>query len=211
MEVILRRFPDCAMPTSGWSMRFTNLLTTLELLDEHQPQNIVEFGSGISTLMIAAWMQERGAGRLVSFDHDDQWASVTRRFLTRHRLTDFVEVVTAPLREAHGNDGTAAWYDLRQHAPMLEDIDFLLIDGPPAGTEEQRFARRPALYMLHRSLANSCIVVLDDANRPGETQIVQEWTKAHPEFSSRLVSSSTGLAILVRQMSAPKTCTAVSA
>jgi predicted O-methyltransferase YrrM len=199
MEVILRRFPECSIPTTSWSMRFSNLLAILDLLDAHRPRLVVEFGSGISTLLIAAWMRESHQGRIVSFDHDADWAAITRRYLHNHELGDFAEVVHAPLRSSSDEQSVSAWYDLDRHQiAELEDIDMVVVDGPPAGIVEKRLARMPALGRLYDRLAPSCVVILDDAKRTGESQIVNEWTTRYSEFIPVVLDTSTGVAILRR-------------
>jgi predicted O-methyltransferase YrrM len=199
MEVILRRFPECSIPTTSWSMRFSNLLAILDILDTLRPRLVVEFGSGISTLLIAAWMRENHQGRIVSFDHDADWAAITRRYLQSHELNDFGEVVHAPLRRDNEEQSTNAWYDLDDRLlAEFDDIELVIVDGPPAGIVEGRLARMPALGKLYTKLAPNCVVVLDDANRPGETEVVQSWLNKHREFNALKLDTPTGVAILRR-------------
>jgi predicted O-methyltransferase YrrM len=198
MHVILNRFPECSIPTTSWSMRFSNLLSILDLLDTHQPELVVEFGSGISTLMIAAWMKENACGKIISFDHDRNWSAITRRHLVREGLADYSEVIDAPLKrvESLGHEGD--WYDITCHLDKLPRVDMLIVDGPPAGVSDKWLSRLPALDKLHGSFASSCVVVLDDALRPGETEVVRRWTEAFSEFTANTLHSATGLAVLTR-------------
>lgn len=199
MEVILRRFPECSIPTTSWSMRFSNLLAILDLLDAHRPRLVVEFGSGISTLLIAAWMRESHQGRIVSFDHDTDWAAMTRRYLRSHELEDFAEIIHAPLLPVGDERLATTWYDLdRISMTELHEIDLVVVDGPPAGIAENRLARMPALGKLHTKLSPACAVVLDDANRPGEAEVVQSWLNEFREFTLQKLDTPTGVVILRR-------------
>lgn len=198
MEVLLERFPQCSIPTSSWSMRFANLLTILDLLDTHRPELVVEFGSGISTLLVAAWMKKAGRGTIVSFDHDEQWACITRRHLVRQDLKGHATVVDAPLARTASFGLTSDWYDLGSQLEHLSEIDLVIVDGPPAGISDKRLSRLPALDKLQLKLAPSCCVVLDDALRPGELEVVNRWVAAFPKFSARMLNSDTGMAILTR-------------
>lgn len=198
MQIILRRFPECSIPTTSWSMRFSNLLTILDLLDTHQPELVVEFGSGMSTLLVAAWMKENSHGKVVSFDHDRNWANVTRRHLIRESLAGYSEVIDAPLTNVASLGQEGEWYDISNHVESISQVDLLIVDGPPAGASEKRLSRLPALDKLYRTLSSSCIVVLDDANRLGEKEVVLRWTEAFSEFSAMTLQSETGLAVLTR-------------
>lgn len=198
MQVILRRFPECSIPTSEWSMRFSNLLALLDVLDRRKPEFVVELGSGISTLLVAAWMREHSRGKVVSFDHDPEWADVTRRYLWQEGLADFANVVNAPLISVRSLGVTCDWYGVSAQLSKVASVDLLIVDGPPAGTEDKCLARLPALEQLHAKLSPSCAIVLDDALRPGEQEVVALWMKQFSEFDLRTIRSSTGMAILSR-------------
>lgn len=201
MEIILRRFPECAIPTSSWSMRFANLHAILDILDTEQPAVVVEFGSGISTLLVAAWMGERRFGKLISFDHDPDWAAITRRHLARENLSEYGVVIDAPLGTTTDCDASGTkWYDLGDHLDTVEGIGLVIVDGPPGFTPKNRLSRLPALGRLHAQLASNCTVALDDALRPGEVEIIGRWKADFPEFRSVTVHTSTGLAILRRSV-----------
>ena len=197
MRVLLDRFPECTIPTTGWSMRFANLHAIVDLLDDCRPTQVVEFGSGISTLCIASWMKQEDRGRIISFDHDPQWARLTQRYLERHELTEFAQVHVARLLEDENSDATG-WYDIASREGSLGKIDMLIVDGPPAGANDKRLVRQPALRRLYMHLSENAVVLLDDAHRPGEKQVVDNWLKEFPEFHLRIVGGITGLAILIR-------------
>lgn len=199
MAVIMQRFPECTIPTTGWSMRFTNLHSILDLLDEVLPQNIVEFGSGLSTIMVAAWLRERGTGRLVSFDHDPDWAARTRRCLSGGKLDAYANVFSVPLVPYAADIGHIDWYDISQHQERLAHVDLVIIDGPPGGTPSLKLSRLPALEQLAPKLSSKCALVLDDAFRPGEQQILTTWKRQFPAFQLSFRGETTGLAILTRE------------
>ena len=93
-------------------------------------REIVELGSGVSTVVLARLMRERD-GRLTALEHDPDWARVVRSQLKREALTHVARLVDAPL-EAHplGLEG-AHWY-AEQAVAVLPDREIdLLVDGPP--------------------------------------------------------------------------------
>jgi len=58
--------------------------------------------------------------------------------------------------------------------------DLLIIDGPPNGT--QHLARYPALPILFHLLSEDVAVLLDDAFRVDEREIVKLWQKEFGGF-----------------------------
>lgn len=157
-------------------------------------REVVELGSGVSTIVLARLMRERG-GRLTSIEHDPDWARVTRATLEREALTDVARLVEAPL-EPHplGLDDTP-WYAQAALAELPEaGIELLLVDGPPGYTEGMELSRYPALPALSERLAAGAIVALDDADRAGEREILERWQREMPEWRFG-TDPTTGLAL----------------
>ncbi|OJF13696.1 O-methyltransferase [Couchioplanes caeruleus] len=166
--------PRAPMPSSGdFALNPTDLLDLLYLVRLRRPQLVVELGSGTSTVWLAYALEKTG-GRLVSLDHDGDYARKTREQLDAHGLSAVAEVRTAPLTELAVDGKTYRWYDVEKLADV-RDIDLLLIDGPPAATGPD--ARYPALHALQSRLAPVATVVLDDADRPDEQDAVRRWTE----------------------------------
>lgn len=198
MHVILTRFPECNIPTTSWSLRFTNLHAVMEILDERQPQTIVEFGSGISTLLLAAWLRERGQGRLISFDHDESWAKCTKFRLEQNGLASWVSIVCAPLVETASFGRASLWYNADQELSNLSDVGLVVVDGPPRNSSNGALARLPAFVKMYSALADDCWIVLDDMIRADEQEIVNIWTAHYPDFALRILPGYSGAAILHR-------------
>ncbi len=62
-------------------------------------------------------------------------------------------------------------------APDGSASDLLIVDGPPADGPGQGAARAPALPALQDKLAPGATVVLDDAVRPGESEVLERWER----------------------------------
>ncbi|MFI5931315.1 O-methyltransferase [Actinoplanes sp. NPDC051494] len=180
--------PRAPMPSSGdFALNPTDLLDLLHIIRVRRPALVVELGSGTSTVWLGYALEKNG-GRLVSLDHDEDYARRTRELLEAHGLTAVAEVRVAPLADLTADGRTYPWYDVEQLAD-LRGIDLLLIDGPPAATGPD--ARYPALHVLENKLAPVATVVLDDVNRPDEQDAVRRWTesiaglKADPQLIGR--------------------------
>ncbi|HWS39059.1 MAG TPA: class I SAM-dependent methyltransferase [Actinoplanes sp.] len=166
--------PRAPMPSSGdFALNPTDLLELLHLIRTRKPRLVLELGSGTSSVWIA-YVLEQAGGRLISLDHDTDYAGRTRAALTAHGLDAIAEVRDAALTPVGIDGRDYPWYDPEALAD-LHDIDFVLIDGPPASTGAD--ARYPALHMIEKRLADRATIVFDDAGRPDEQAAMAAWTE----------------------------------
>ena len=161
----------------GWASSTDLLGEVLRAVASRQPQLVVELGSGLSTLVIAAALRTNGAGRLISIDADEGYAAITREQLQRHALADWAEIRFAALKDMIFEGITRPWYDTAVFGD-LKDIDLLLIDGPPTFLRPD--IRYPALPFFWNRLTAGAIVLLDDAARPAEQGMAKTWQKNFP-------------------------------
>lgn len=143
-------------------------------------REIVELGSGISTVVLARLLRERG-GHLTSLEHDPSWLRLVASQLEGEGLGDFARLVEAPLApHPLGLDG-APWYATGAVDDLpATGIDLLLVDGPPGYGPGMERSRYPALPALADRLAPGALVILDDATRPGEREILTRWERELP-------------------------------
>ena len=168
--------PRAPMPSSGdYALNPTDLLELLHLIRTRQPRLVLELGSGTSSVWIAYALEQAG-GRLISLDHDAGYAARTRAALAAHGLSGIAEVRDAPLTPVGIDGRDYPWYDPETLAD-LHDIDFVLIDGPPAATGAD--ARYPAMHMIEKRLADRATIVFDDAGRSDEQAAMTAWTQAY--------------------------------
>jgi len=129
--------------------------------------SIVECGSGLSTLLLAA------AALLVdrpvhSLEHEEKWATLVMRRLPE-RWKTAVSVRTTPLRSY----GEFDWYAF-DPAILSVPIGFVVCDGPPASTRGGRYGLAP---ILGNRFEPGCIIMLDDTQRREERAIVNRWCR----------------------------------
>ncbi|QTN45225.1 glycosyltransferase [Ectopseudomonas mendocina] len=143
------------------------------------PDTIIELGSGTSTLVIAAALKQVGKGKFLSFEHDHAYYEKTLALLQACGLQGHVELLYAPLERLELDGDIYRWYDLPydliDHMIGREKLDLLLVDGPPAATN--RHARYPALLRLRDYFSDSTVVLLDDAGREEEQEILARWSE----------------------------------
>lgn len=169
---------------------------------ERRPGLIVECSSGASTLVLAAACRINGRGRVLSLENGAEHAARTRAELERHGLDAFAEVRHAPLEPLELENGRWLWYRsaaLPEFLPVPSEgsIDLLVIDGPPGRL--QPLSRYPALPLLWPGLAADALIMLDDAARPDEQEMLRLWQAGFPELKSEYLETARGCSILRRQ------------
>jgi len=189
----LTRLTDTQVPPDGgWVAGADFLLLLARQVLSQKPQLVVEFGSGVSTVIIARCQQLNGGGRLLSFDHDAGFAELTRRRLKSAGVAG--EVRAAPLKA--GTDGYGgSWYD---HGELPQGIDLLVIDGPPAWREAEAESRGSAAPAAFAKLAPGGVVLLDDAARPGEQRVVERWRREYAQLSFDWMATQKGTLVASR-------------
>jgi hypothetical protein len=113
-------------------------------------------------------------GRVISIEHDPDYRDRTAQFLRQTELSDWVDLIEAPLVEQRFGELSLQWYDL---APLLrtlsERIDLLFVDGPPG--KIQALSRYPAVPVLAPHLSSQALILVDDGRRDDEMQMIELW------------------------------------
>ena len=165
---------------------------------ERGPETVVELGSGLSTLLTSAFLARRGAGHLVSIDHDPEFGGITQERVRAAGHDGVVTFSIAPLRAGRFGTAEMDWYDVEGVLAALPDkaIDLLVIDGPPAVTPD---ARWPAIEVLHDRLAPDAVILLDDGRRRSESRATSRWVREHPDLKRAWIDTLKGTWRLERQ------------
>lgn len=125
---------------------------------------ILECGSGLTTILVAALAGRRGV-TYRSLEHLPECRDRVAGVLERHRLP--VGVCAAPLRDFEGY----SWYDPpREERPHR--IGLVICDGPPGQTPGGRYGLLP---QMRERLAPGATILLDDVDREGERGVLARW------------------------------------
>ena len=179
--------------TEHWSAAEDFLLLIAEHCLEQQPASILECSSGLSTLVLARCCQLNGQGQVLSLENGDEFARATQDNLQVLGLEDHAQVLHAPLEAQEVNGRTFQWY--RLPAALPEDIDILVVDGPPGFL--QPLSRYPALPLLRQRLSHGCHLFLDDAARDDEKIIAERWCREVPGLRHEYLELQRGCAVFV--------------
>jgi hypothetical protein len=198
LEVLLGLYVDLGLTkslpgTRSWAASPDFLMELVRHTLRQKPTTVVECSSGTSTVVLARCLQMNGGGKVYSLEHDPIYAQQTAAHLARHGLSEFAEVIVAPLEPMTVRGESWLWYG---HSTLPESvpIDMLVIDGPPTATGP--LARYPAGPALFSRLAEDATVFLDDAKRDSEISILERWKTEFPQLTHYSKYCEKGCAVL---------------
>jgi hypothetical protein len=110
-----------------------------------RPKSILEYGSGVSTVVLAHALRENGSGKLTSLESDAEWTEINRRALPPGVPCELIFSPAIPSEV----DGVATWTFF---APPVEP-DYIYLEGPP-GVGSREITSDP-LYL------NASTIVID--------------------------------------------------
>lgn len=161
----------------------------INLIELHDYDGVIEFGSGTSTLILAKALERtsrrdgQGASVLLSFDHLQEYAEKTQKLLRQARLDEYAKVVLAPLTLwQDDNEEQFSFYAcgeaLHTYRSGLPDTArklLVIVDGPPSATGKH--ARYPALPRVLEEFSGNYVIdfLLDDYLRADEQEIAARW------------------------------------
>ncbi len=159
-------FPDV---DDGWQAGSDFLLLIANHILTERPVNVVECGSGLSTVVIARCLQlinDHTANKhpkLISLEHEEDYYQRTFWWLKERGLGNYAEVKRFDLR------GEPPFYAYNFQVPS---VDLIVVDGPPTSTHPMA---RYGAKSLFRYLSPGASVYLDDLRRPGEILVRDIW------------------------------------
>jgi hypothetical protein len=199
-RVALSRFrrlnPNVSVPRDvleslirGWGSEWTASPEYLDGVLEALRQtsgSVLECGSGLTTLLIGIRCQQAGR-RIWSLEHHPDWAVKIESDLARYRV-HAATVHRSPLV----NYGSYSWYDVSGLA-LPSCFSLVICDGPPSDTVGGRYGLFP---VIGTRLTPDAHIILDDADRPGEQNVLKKWTSLFGA-TYRMVSCARPYAVVI--------------
>jgi hypothetical protein len=128
---------------------------------------ILECGSGLSTILLGCLAGRRGVP-VWSLEDNEQWRQRTAVGLDPISI-GAVQLCLAPMRDY----GSYMWYD-PPLVRMPSDFRLVICDGPPGVTPGGRYGLLP---VMGSRLARGVVILLDDADRASEVQVLARWSQ----------------------------------
>ena len=154
-----------------WAIGYPVMYVLYRVLDEFRPRSILELGLGQSTKMISQYVAANEAVIHKVVEHDTRWINF---FKNGNQISEQTEIIQKDLTEANLNG--------KEHIRCYEDFekdivpgkyDLIFIDAPIGG-DMPDYARIDILKIIPQSLKKSFVIILDDFNRSGEKNMVNE-------------------------------------
>lgn len=128
---------------------------------------VLECGSGLTTVILGLLAGRRGVSTW-SLEHYPEWQARVANILRRHEIPG-VNVCLSPLKDY----GEFSWYQLPEDG-LPEKFRLVICDGPPESTPGGRYGLVP---VVGERLFAGTLILLDDANRPSESEALRRWTQ----------------------------------
>ena len=184
------KIPEQLSLDAGWSIgetAFERITTTL--LDMSPVERILEFGSGPSSIRLAMAFSE---AEVLSIEGDwwnyAETMNLMQTFWDKRNLSIKYRPI---ILESYGD---AEFLTYEDGMFWEEEIDCVIIDGPPVYTLRGREA---CLYQVYDQIKIGGLVILDDFRRRFEKQIVENWLSVYPgSFTVAIIREDHHLAVL---------------
>lgn len=174
----------------SWPVSADFALCVMQRVVLEQYDLVIEFGSGMSTVVLAktlALRAERDSSlktHFVSFDHLEPYYQQTLGYLKQSGVEEFVQLILAPLHDWPAADGQVYPYYscqealaqiVKQGTKAIKRI-LVVVDGPPAATGPH--ARYPAGPIVMQYFPNAQVdFLMDDYIRQDEKDVAKQWQR----------------------------------
>ncbi|MDN5214505.1 class I SAM-dependent methyltransferase [Fulvivirgaceae bacterium BMA12] len=178
LQNLLVDFPF--VPYTKFGLNPTGLLFIINDILINNRKYIIEFGAGVSTIVIARLIKKNSLNtRLISVEHDEGWLEMIANTLQKEKLSQNVKPIYAPLSECDLSINGMKWYNTKTLDNYIADqkFDAIIVDGPPSYSKEIMFSRYPAIPYLKDKLNTNIAIYLDDVEREGEREILKKWSE----------------------------------
>lgn len=164
-----------------WTLDVETIEFLSEKIQTSQPRAILEFGSGVSTIILAQAMADiypvTPFPVVLSIEQDATHVQQTTIQLERYGLARFVKILHAPLgpqilHHISTNCYQVSDSELQKFFGQVQ-IDFVLIDGPAADYGE----RIGTIPLVQEFLEPGAAVYMDDGLRDSELAIAEWWNQ----------------------------------
>ncbi|MFD0864110.1 hypothetical protein ACFQ1M_17985 [Sungkyunkwania multivorans] len=175
--LIHRLFPKgTILPFTPFSLNPNTILHVINEIQLNKRRSIIEFGSGISTIVLAKFIKENKIdAQVVAVEENESWANYIKAELKKYDCEKFASVLHVPLAPCKTKGHTGSWHDV----PLLKEsikgktFDLMIVDGP--GAYEEKEIRYPAAIEMIDYFERDFVIFLDDIRRKGEQHIYKKW------------------------------------
>ncbi len=163
------------LPYTTSSLKFRFLACLINDIVVNDRKAVLEFGSGISTIIVARLIKLNGLDcTITTVDESGEWQEIIKRILKKENLSEYVNFVCAPTELS--TDLNASYeYNNKTVFDSLGDkkFDLVLIDGPSAWQSKNVMSRASNIKFVKNNLQDKYTIFIDNSDRPGETELTK--------------------------------------
>jgi len=160
------------------------LWSLYKLIQQHQPQSILEFGSGSSSLVFSDYIRSHENTAFLSIDEDEKWASNTSNLIGITK-DDAIEIKQAH-KIVYPNFSTP---EIKYEITIAGAYDFVLIDGPSLNVREVKL--KDAVNSNFRDLNKLPKVILVDVRQATAEYIAKTYSDTYDFTLSDIFTRNT--------------------
>jgi hypothetical protein len=192
-SLIRNFFPSFSyFPITNSSLNFHSIATIINDILLNNKKTIVEFGAGLSTLVIAGFAKATDKEIIIhSIDHDEDYILLLKEIVAKEGLEKYINFIHAELQEQTLTGISYFWYSQKTISlSLLGKVNIAIIDGPITKNSTE-LVRYPAISFIKPLLASNHSIYLDDIHRVSEQRVMK---KAYTEQNLKFVKVSQTLA-----------------
>lgn len=151
----------------GWAIDYAFCYTLARTLNAMKPQSILECGLGQSSRLIHQYASYYNVDAL-TFEHDEKWIDFLKKEVGNHYPIDICKLELSNI-EYKGQE-TLTYKDYK-NVTSNKKYDLLVVDGPFGSLH---YSRSQTIDLCKENLSDSFCVIIDDSERIGEKETVEE-------------------------------------
>jgi len=159
----------------SWACDYSCLYTLFRVLNDMRPKSILEFGLGQSSKLIHQYANFFNNVNAITCEHDIDWIN----FFKKHQDNNYnINMLQMELEEVFYKDKPTLTYkdfinelSNGKKGGGGDKYDFIFVDGPYGS---DNYSRSQVIHLIKNNLNESFCIVMDDYERKGEKETVQE-------------------------------------
>lgn len=171
---------DKSFSPGRWAVGYQYLYAVYRILNAVKPKKILELGLGQSTKLLSQYAKANKEVKHTVVEHDQEWIDFYKR---ENELAENTEILKLEreYRKYKNDDKVLAFKEFKENL-QGQKFDFISIDAP-LGANAKIYARVDVLEILPECLEEDFVIVIDDYNRKGEKNTVNEVERILKEYN----------------------------
>lgn len=163
---------NLSLSPGRWAADYSFLYVLVRILSDYKPKKIIEFGLGETSKIISSFLDnELHDSTNIILEQDKNWIEV---FKNRFNLSEKSQLIELALKTKNVHGFSVNSYNNIEEK-ITDIFDLYVIDGPYGSPHYSRFDVCVITEKLRKG--DEFIILIDDYNRDGEKETVEELLK----------------------------------